>query len=169
MFCMYDRAGFGYSDPPPADLTFEESAEDLHTLLEAADIPGPYILVGHSKGGLHVRTYARLFPDDVAGVLLLDSAEEEDLFANIDFIEQSQKEAQGQLLFAQVRSHTIPAEQLTRLSPLPEIPEELVAPYYREISRPDTWEAAISDEPPTNSPLLQCAWRVDSATSETHP
>ncbi|MCZ6504998.1 MAG: alpha/beta hydrolase [Actinobacteria bacterium] len=143
--CMYDRAGFGYSDPPPADLTFEESAEDLHTLLEMADVPGPYILVGHSKGGLHVRTYARLFPDEVVGVLLLDSTEEEDVFANLDFIEQSLKESQRQLLFAGFGIIRFLLNNFPDSVPLPDIPEELVEPYYREISRPDTWKAAISD------------------------
>ncbi len=69
--CSYDRAGFGWSEPSPSELSFEAGARDLKALLSAAEVSGPYILVGHSKGGLHVRTYARLYPDDVAGVLVV--------------------------------------------------------------------------------------------------
>ena len=142
--CMYDRPGFGYSDPSPTELTFEDGARDLNALLVAAGVPGPYILVGHSKGGMHVRTYARLYPDDIAGVLLLDAAEEEDIFGNFDFIEQSLKEAEGQRLFARFGLIRFLLRNFPDSVPLPEIPDELVEPYYREIARQGTWEAAIA-------------------------
>jgi pimeloyl-ACP methyl ester carboxylesterase len=61
----------------------KRGARDLKALLTAARFSAPYVLVGHSKGGLHVRTYARLFPDDVVSMLLMDAAEEEDLFSNL--------------------------------------------------------------------------------------
>lgn len=71
----YDRAGLGTSDAPPKKpRTSQDVAQDLHTLLANAKIPGPYVLVGHSVGGLHVRVFADLYPDAVAGVVLSDSA-----------------------------------------------------------------------------------------------
>ena len=142
--CSYDRAGFGWSDPSPTELTFEEGARDLKALLSAAEVPGPYILVGHSKGGLHVRTYARLYPDEVSGVLLLDAAEEESLFSNLEFVEQSLKEAQTPLLLARFGVMRLLLRFSPEAVPIPDLPAELVQPYHRELARPNTWEAAIS-------------------------
>jgi pimeloyl-ACP methyl ester carboxylesterase len=72
--CAYDRAGQGWSDdsPNPADAT--SAATDLHRLLTAAGESGPFVLAGHSSGGVHALTYTHLYPADVAGVVLLDSA-----------------------------------------------------------------------------------------------
>lgn len=72
--CAYDRAGMGFSDPSPHPRTSKVIAEELHTLLDRAGIAPPYILVGHSWGGLNVRMYASLYRNDVAGMLLVDSS-----------------------------------------------------------------------------------------------
>jgi len=72
--CWYDRAGEGWSDPPPAPPTSASISSDLHELLHRARVPGPYILVGHSIGGDFARIYAGRFPAEVAGLVLLDSA-----------------------------------------------------------------------------------------------
>lgn len=71
--CVYDRAGRGWSDATDAPQDGNHIAADLHTLLERAHIPGPYVLAGHSFGGLYVQSFAAQFPDQVAGVVLLDS------------------------------------------------------------------------------------------------
>jgi pimeloyl-ACP methyl ester carboxylesterase len=70
--CAYDRAGHGRSDEagPQDGIAL---ATDLHTLLERAGIPGPYVLVGHSSGGPYVRVFAAQYPDEVAGMVLLDA------------------------------------------------------------------------------------------------
>jgi pimeloyl-ACP methyl ester carboxylesterase len=73
-FCWYDRAGEGWSDPPPAPPTSASITNDLHELLQRAPVPGPYILVGHSIGGDFARIYAGRFPAEVAGLVLVDSA-----------------------------------------------------------------------------------------------
>lgn len=68
----YDRAGLGWSGPVRKPRTLEQSIAELRALLGAAGIAGPYILVGHSYGGLLVRAYAALNPHDVAGLILVD-------------------------------------------------------------------------------------------------
>jgi len=70
--CAYDRAGLGWSDSSPAPRDAEQHARELHTLLTNAEIPGPYILVGHSLGGLSVRMFAAQYPDEVAGMALIE-------------------------------------------------------------------------------------------------
>jgi pimeloyl-ACP methyl ester carboxylesterase len=71
--CTYDRAGMGYSEPGPLPRTAGRFSEELHTLLQRADIPGPYVLAGHSSGGFTVRVFAAAYPADVVGVMLIDS------------------------------------------------------------------------------------------------
>ena len=70
--CAYDRAGLGWSDSSPEPRDAEQQARELHTLLTNAEIPGPYILVGHSLGGLYVRMFAAQYPDKVAGMVLIE-------------------------------------------------------------------------------------------------
>jgi pimeloyl-ACP methyl ester carboxylesterase len=70
----YDRAGLGWSDPGPKPRDAGQSARELHAALQAADLDGPYVLAGHSYGGLAVRAFAILFPDDVAGMVLVDGS-----------------------------------------------------------------------------------------------
>jgi pimeloyl-ACP methyl ester carboxylesterase len=72
--CSYDRAGLGWSDPSPLPRTSRVVAEELHRLLKSAKIEGPFILVGHSLGGLNIRMFAALYPRDTAGMVLVDSA-----------------------------------------------------------------------------------------------
>src|SRR6478672_8108762 len=71
--CVYDRAGRGWSDPTDATPDGEQYATDLHTLLHRAHVPGPYVLAGHSFGGLYVRIFAARYPHEVAGMVLIDS------------------------------------------------------------------------------------------------
>jgi pimeloyl-ACP methyl ester carboxylesterase len=71
--CVYDRAGRGWSDPAAIPPDGAQIATDLHRLLDRAHVPGPYVLAGHSFGGLYVRTYASMYPEEVAGLVLVDS------------------------------------------------------------------------------------------------
>ena len=75
--CSYDRAGYGHSDLGPGPRTSSRIASELRTLLDRAKIPAPYILVGHSFGGYNMRAFANLFPDETAGLVLVDSPHEE--------------------------------------------------------------------------------------------
>jgi pimeloyl-ACP methyl ester carboxylesterase len=72
--CLYDRAGLGWSDPPPGRRTAAAMAGELHTLLHGAGAIPPYVLVGHSMGGLVARVFIQLYPDEVAGLALIDSS-----------------------------------------------------------------------------------------------
>ena len=74
---VYDRAGTGWSDQIPLPRSAADVAEELRSLLRTADLAGPYLLIGHSLGGLFARRFAQLFPAEVAGLLLLDPAHED--------------------------------------------------------------------------------------------
>ncbi len=72
--CAYDRAGYGWSEPGPMPRTARRSAAELAMLLAAAGERPPYLLAGHSYGGLIVREFAARWPEKVAGIALLDAA-----------------------------------------------------------------------------------------------
>ena len=72
--CAYDRAGYGWSQAGPEPRTISNIARELRDLLRTARVDPPYILAGHSFGGLVVQLYASRFPDDVAGMVLVDSS-----------------------------------------------------------------------------------------------
>src|SRR5215207_7947033 len=71
----YDRAGMGWSEMGPDPRDAKQISYELHTLLSKAGIEGPYVLVGHSLGGMYMQTYASRYPDEVAGVALVDSSQ----------------------------------------------------------------------------------------------
>ncbi|WP_406048736.1 alpha/beta fold hydrolase [Kribbella sp. NBC_00889] len=71
--CVYDRAGRGWSEPADTAQDGLQVATDLHTLLQRGHVPGPYVLAGHSFGGLYVLTFAARYPADVSGMVLVDS------------------------------------------------------------------------------------------------
>jgi pimeloyl-ACP methyl ester carboxylesterase len=71
--CTYDRAGLGLSDSGPTPRSCPVMVDELHTLLEKAGIEGPFVLVGAGNGGFTARLYADRHPDEVAGMVLLDS------------------------------------------------------------------------------------------------
>ncbi len=82
--CTYDRPGTtlnpgetSRSDAAPMPRTALNVARDLHALLRAARVPGPYVLVGHSMGGLFVRLYAAIYPEEVSGLVLVDALAEQ--------------------------------------------------------------------------------------------
>jgi pimeloyl-ACP methyl ester carboxylesterase len=71
--CVYDRAGRGWSDPADTTQDADQIATDLDTLLRRAEVPGPYVLAGHSFGGLYTLTFAAHYPEQVAGMVLVDT------------------------------------------------------------------------------------------------
>jgi pimeloyl-ACP methyl ester carboxylesterase len=93
----YDRPGLGWSDPPPAGQPHDAlgNARALHTALANAGIPVPYVLVGHSAGGLNMLVFAATYPDETGGLLLLDSTYPD------QFTRYPPKQAQSQKRVAQ--------------------------------------------------------------------
>jgi pimeloyl-ACP methyl ester carboxylesterase len=75
--CAYDRAGMGWSETGTEPRDAKRISSELHTLLGEAGIEGPYVLVGHSFGGLYAQTYAARYPEQVAGVGLVESSSPE--------------------------------------------------------------------------------------------
>ena len=80
--CAYDRAGSGKSDPGPEPRSMDAEVTDLHALLARAKMPSPVVFVGHSLGGILARLYVHKYPASVAGVLLVDPTDEDDLVFN---------------------------------------------------------------------------------------
>jgi pimeloyl-ACP methyl ester carboxylesterase len=79
--CSYDRAGISFSDPGPFPRDNTHIASDLHELLNAVGEAGPFLLVGHSMGGVYTREFARRYPESIAGIVLVESAVEGQLQA----------------------------------------------------------------------------------------
>jgi pimeloyl-ACP methyl ester carboxylesterase len=82
--CAYDRAGLGWSEAGPAPRTMRQEVFELHALLVAAKITGRFVLVGQSMGGLNVRLYAEEYGNEVAGVVLVDPADESSMLFSLN-------------------------------------------------------------------------------------
>jgi pimeloyl-ACP methyl ester carboxylesterase len=89
--CAYDRAGYAWSDAGPMPRTMQQIVYELHTGLANAGIEAPYVLVGHSLGGLLVRMYARQYPKEVAGMVLVDSSHEDQMISIMDRTTREEK------------------------------------------------------------------------------
>jgi len=72
--CTYDRAGFGWSEGGPMPRTAGRIADELHRLLQRGEVPGPYVLVGHSYGGLVMRLFASRHAEEIAGLVMIEPA-----------------------------------------------------------------------------------------------
>jgi pimeloyl-ACP methyl ester carboxylesterase len=103
--CAYDRAGMGWSERGPEPRDAKQVTGELHTLLKDADTEGPYVLVGHSYGGLYAWMYAAQYPNEVAGVVLVDSSHPE----------QFTRSPEGRAMYEQTRRLGTVIPFLTRL------------------------------------------------------
>jgi len=103
--CAYDRAGLGWSERGPEPRDVSQISSELHTLLKGADTEGPYVLVGHSYGGLYARMYAARYSDEVAGLVLVDSSHPE----------QFTRSPEGRAMYEQTRRIGAVIPWLTRL------------------------------------------------------
>jgi pimeloyl-ACP methyl ester carboxylesterase len=83
LVCSYDRAGLGWSDPSPNPRTSKWMARELHTLLVNAEVPGPYVLVGHSNAAMNIRVFTAQYPSEVAGLVFVDGTNPNYLPENI--------------------------------------------------------------------------------------
>jgi pimeloyl-ACP methyl ester carboxylesterase len=137
---LYDRAGLGQSMPLSKNsaITADDAAANLHKLLTAADIRPPYILVGHSLGGLYVQMFARKYPSEVSGIVLLDSASSE---APSELKTRARLEP-GSAAYLEQAGVAESNEQLRSAGPFPDVPLTVIAatdhgPFFKE------WEPTL--------------------------
>lgn len=155
--CSYDRAGLGFSDAARRPSTALNTADDLHRLITAAAIQRPFVLVGHSAGGLYATVYAGLYGSDVAGMVLVDPAfaEQDHEIDTQVMTAQERALAKGEALslIADLKTCAVLAHQgklgpntlspanCLRKDPDPVLNAELV----RESVRPKTQDALLSE------------------------
>jgi pimeloyl-ACP methyl ester carboxylesterase len=108
----YDRAGLGQSDPAPTPRTCKDIIADLRHLLAAAQLPPPYILAAHSWSGINARYFANEFPNEIAGMVLIDAVHEDkyERFASI------QTEEQNARMWTAVKDPARNDEQIDRIA-----------------------------------------------------
>jgi pimeloyl-ACP methyl ester carboxylesterase len=149
--CSYDRAGYGWSDVSPEVRDGEHAARELHGLLEAAGEQGPYVLVGHSLGGYFVRSFARAYPDQVAGLILIESPNETYAYQG-DASQQMVASQQGfygtmgfltgsgllRVIAPLIGEQSIPAH-------IAALPSEVQGSYLSIVSRPELYQTAAAE------------------------
>jgi len=134
--CTYDRPGLGWSEASPLPGDAAQFARDLHTLLQSANVPGPYVMVGHSLGGFIVRIFAHDYASEVLGVVLVDSM-------NPKQVTQSLSDKLARLYSLQaVLARFGVGRLLMKLGILPSVPE---AAYYPLYLRPESLQASASE------------------------
>jgi pimeloyl-ACP methyl ester carboxylesterase len=145
--CSYDRAGLGWSDPSPKPRTAKVIAEELHTLLHNAGVTGPFVLVGHSLGGMDARMFASQYPSEVVGMVLVDSShpDQDDRFPP-----EAKKLAAGTKYVIRAMQITLPIG-LPRLLASRAVPDEVRPEFCAVFCRPQfiaavRAEAAAQDE-----------------------
>jgi pimeloyl-ACP methyl ester carboxylesterase len=111
----YDRAGQGWSDVSPNPRTPANLAGELHSLLGRLDLQPPYILVGHSFGGLLVRFYAGFYPEEAAGVILVDSSDVEQ-YDSVPSVDKLVSQAAMGVRLLKFAARLGLGKQLTRMS-----------------------------------------------------
>ena len=143
--CTYDRAGWGWSEAGPLPRDAAQFAKELHTLLQKANIPGPYVMVGHSLGGFSVRVFAHEYASEVAGVVLIDSMSPRQ-FTQSQGGAQSQTDTQSQpfSLPAVLARFGIVRLLARPLGIMPSVPSEENA-YFSRMVRPQSAQALTNE------------------------
>lgn len=146
--CAYDRAGLGWSDPTETPMQPIEVAENLHTLLKNADISPPFVLIGHSRGGLFVRSFYHRYPDETAAIVLVDSTHEQGPLHQYPFAEWEYRKQAVLMAIAEpmsrvglLRAFGL-ADSHRQRSPLP---EPVLAAKTAVQNRSDTAQAVVNE------------------------
>lgn len=124
--CLWDRPGLGQSSGPVAE-TSGAAVADLHALLQTADVPPPYVLVGHSYGGQNMRLFATTYPDEVVGMVLVDALHE-DYLQRLREIEPVQTESLAEFVNQGPEPVDIAASsaELHAAGPVPDLPAVVI-------------------------------------------
>jgi pimeloyl-ACP methyl ester carboxylesterase len=143
--CSYDREGYGWSDPVSTPRTAQQIAGELHRLLEKAGEPGPYLLVTHSAGGLYTRYFQKVYSNEVAGMVLVES-HSEDLFIPLPDVFTS---SQPVFQLCQQALTPVGLVRLTHLLPqfaeLAKLPQPQQAPALARLNRADFCGTAYAE------------------------
>ncbi|WP_218144427.1 alpha/beta hydrolase [Pedococcus cremeus] len=159
--CVYDRAGRGWSDPADAPQDGAALVADLHMLLARAHVTGPYVVAGHSFGGLYTLAFAAKYPDEVAGMVLLDSTNPKpatkptkpttpgsyDPLSHLSAVAATIGEVGLTRLYSHVEAGTLP----------PRSRDEIRA----SIAHPDTVKSTIDEYVQSNKAMQQAAELTD--------
>lgn len=152
--CAYDRAGYGFSDPGPLPRDGAAIARDLDRGLRAAKINGPFIVVGHSAGGLYVRLFSNRRPEDVVGMVLVDPSVEyqEQRFSALFGPGAGSVApiiARDARCLEAAQRKALPSEEpgLERCTPKPDpdLPAAVNAARLAEAMRPSKWRTLVSE------------------------
>lgn len=142
--CSYDRAGLGWSEQSPDPRTSEEMIAELHALLANAGIAGPYVLVGHSFGGINVRLFARRYPREVVGMVLVDSAHEGQV-ARLPFVAGATDQFASQFRTLSAMSSFGLVALMPASIPNRGFPDEAYRQYQAVLATTDYFEGAIAE------------------------
>jgi pimeloyl-ACP methyl ester carboxylesterase len=142
--CSYDRAGMGWSEPSPYPRTVSAMVEELHTLLANAGVEGPYVMVGHSMGGMLARVYAHNYPDEVIGMALVDSLHEERP-VRLPEIAKANDEMIGQFRMFDLLSSTGIMALAPQSIPNRGFPDDAYAQYRAILATTSFFETAIAE------------------------
>ena len=142
--CTFDRAGMGWSDPGPKPRTSQRIVDELHTLLNSARLKPPFLLVGHSFGGYDARIFAARYPDEVAGMVLVEAAHEEQWTRLPPEVKKLLYSSLGHLWVAQVMSR-LGLIRVMGVSAPPELSPELQLAYVATMLNSKTYDTLVAE------------------------
>jgi pimeloyl-ACP methyl ester carboxylesterase len=156
--CVYDRAGIAASGPAPGTRTAADSVADVRALLEAAGIAPPYVLVGFSYGGIVTQLHASMYPDDVVGIVLVESNHPLEAAQFAEHLTPAQVELDREMALGNPEGLDVFAgmDEAAAAGPLPDVPLVVVTAGVSEGWPPD-WDAETFD-------ALRAAQQADLAT-----
>lgn len=162
--CAYDRAGYGWSEPGPEPRDLASIASELETLLAGAGEEGPYVLAGHSIGGLYALGFAAQNPDDVAGVVLIDSShpnQMDELRAVPEVIDVQNMEIEGLAgIVAMAEEGSLPAD-LVRPNAPPVLRPDLQDQWAQLFVQAKQLKAAVAEYEAIDTTMDQAAGSLD--------
>ncbi|HLV11713.1 MAG TPA: alpha/beta hydrolase [Trueperaceae bacterium] len=162
--CAYDRAGYGWSDPADDGRDLAAVVADLEALLSGAGEPGPYVLAGHSFGGLVAVAFAHVRPQDVAGVVLIDSSHPEQMAALAavpEIVELQRAEIEGLAGVVDMAEQGTLTPDIVRPNAPPDLRPDLQDAWARLFVQPKQLRAAVAEFAAIDDSFTQAGAAMD--------